>query len=118
MSPIIQSVTAQILIENLTEEVQLTFDRTPGKDEMDMANWKKSIDNKKEEMAMSLQEQSIRSSALLLIWVGNSGALSKSMAHHRDMLSLLVDSVGSQLLFKSKARSVIGVLIGRRGCWV
>jgi hypothetical protein len=45
ISPIIQSVTDAILLENLTEEVRLTFQQVPDKeDETDMANWKNSLD--------------------------------------------------------------------------
>jgi hypothetical protein len=44
MSPIIQSVTSQILLENLMEEVRLTFEGIPGKDETDFDNWRKSLD--------------------------------------------------------------------------
>jgi hypothetical protein len=44
ISPFIQSVTNQILLENLTEEVRLTtFANVHGKDESDVANWRNSI---------------------------------------------------------------------------
>jgi hypothetical protein len=46
ISPIIQSVTDQILLENLTEEVRLTFEQLPDKDESDLITWKNSLTDK------------------------------------------------------------------------
>jgi hypothetical protein len=43
ISPVIQSVADQIMLENLTEEIRLTFEATPDKDETDLANWKSSL---------------------------------------------------------------------------
>jgi hypothetical protein len=45
ISPFIQSVTTQVLLENLTEEVRLSFETIPDKDETDVANWKNSVIN-------------------------------------------------------------------------
>jgi hypothetical protein len=44
ISPFIQSVTKDILLDNLAEEVRLTFAQLPDKDETDLANWKNSLD--------------------------------------------------------------------------
>jgi hypothetical protein len=43
ISPIIQSVTNEILLENLTEEVRLTFEAMADKDASDFAMWKMAI---------------------------------------------------------------------------
>jgi hypothetical protein len=43
ISPIIQSVTNEILLENLTEEVRMTFAAVPDKDESDVLNWRNSL---------------------------------------------------------------------------
>jgi hypothetical protein len=43
ISPIIQSVTDQILLENLTEEIRLTFAQAPDKDDSDLTTWKNSL---------------------------------------------------------------------------
>jgi hypothetical protein len=43
MSHIIQSVTDQVLLENLLEEVKLTFKALPDKDDTDFANWLNSV---------------------------------------------------------------------------
>jgi hypothetical protein len=43
ISPFIQSVTDEILLENLTEEVRLTFANVPDKDESDLVQWKNSL---------------------------------------------------------------------------
>jgi hypothetical protein len=45
ISPIIQSVTDQILLENLKEEVRLTLELLPDKDESDFITWKNSLTN-------------------------------------------------------------------------
>jgi hypothetical protein len=44
MSPIIQSVTNQILLENLMEEVRLTFNAAPDKDDTDYEMWRQSLE--------------------------------------------------------------------------
>jgi hypothetical protein len=43
ISPFIQKVTDELLLENLSEEVRLTFAQLPDKDESDLITWKNSL---------------------------------------------------------------------------
>jgi hypothetical protein len=43
ISPFIQSVTDNILLDNLVEEVRLTFEQMPDKDDSDLVQWKNSL---------------------------------------------------------------------------
>jgi hypothetical protein len=113
ISPIIQSVTRQVLVENLKEEVKLTFAALPDQDNKDYELWLTSPSEAMQLLCLP-DARSIRRSVCRLTWDGNNIPQARSMHRLQDMLSLLVDFADHHCCLYPRARSATTVLLGRR----